>query len=282
MSGRRLEFCGKCGVRFDEANSIPKRYTRNGVLRTTRRCKNCSGWGKAKARSQRSYRKKVKVLRTYRETGSLSQAAAGGGVSTTRAHQMLAAAKAIRRPLAVFPVSLIRKALALYASGLSCREAAARIARETKYRPTDVWIFRHAKRAGILRSHSRAMQLAAATHYKKDFDAIRRAARKLAEKNLWSVTHISKVLGVSSHVVVAALPRSLRCGRSLANERRAWQAFLPDVELRRERRDRVVFLRQRGYSYAEIMAATGLSKPTVTRYLQLAGMTARTRAGRQI
>lgn len=166
-----------------------------------------------------------------------------------------------------------RRSLELYRQGLSCRRVAELLRREFDPAPSQQWIFERVQEAGLLRSKSRAMELREARRHGKDYDTLRAVARRLAEEKLWSVRRIAIELGVGKSVVKRCLDANFVLNPSEATLRRKWQAYHPDVELRRELRDHVARLRESGRKLREIVAATGLSLATVTKYLREAGLT---------
>jgi transposase len=167
-----------------------------------------------------------------------------------------------------FTTRVTREALRFYAQGLSCRKVAAILSITFDPAPSQETIYQWARVAGIIRTKTRANELREARRQGKNFDAIREEARHLAVDRLWSVRRISEQLHVSRGVVTRALAGSYESREHLltpreATIRRKWQAYLPDVEQRRARRDEVIDRRERGETYTSIAAALGVSRSTV-------------------
>lgn len=213
------------------------------------------------------------VFAEYARTASIRLAAAAADMTQSWAYKLLREADLIRTHPPVFTARQAREAIALYRTGISCREVARTMAESHSPAPSQQWVFIRVQEAGILRSKSRTMQMRESRRHGKDFDRIRAIARVLAAEKLWSVRKIAEHLGVSKRTVHRALPASLRCNPSLATERRAWQAYLPDVERRRALRDEVIARRERGETYPQIRQGTGLSTSTISLYLHRAGLT---------
>lgn len=171
----------------------------------------------------------------------------------------------------VFRSLLIREALELYARGWSCRTVAADLARRYDPAPSQQWVYERVRDAGVVRSKSRAMELREARRHGKNYDRLRREARRLAVEGHLSIREISRRLGVSRNMVQRTVPE-LKTSRREATIRRCWFADLPDVKRRQERRELVVRLRREGKKYREISAATGLCWATIYLYLRAAGL----------
>lgn len=172
---------------------------------------------------------------------------------------------------------LMSEALELHESGLSPRGVADELRTRHGSAPSHETIREWVHKFGSPRSRSRAMELRMARQIGKDYDAIRAEARRLAEEELWSVKRIADHLGVAKSLVRRAIADEHLLDLGEAILRRCWQAFLPDVEVRRARRDAVLKLRERGWTYPQIAAATGVSEAMISVYLRRAGMTKPTR-----
>lgn len=211
----------------------------------------------------------ARLRKAFDRTHNVADAANAAGVSLPTAYRVLADQI---RPT-TFRTRMRKEALRLYASGLSCRAVALELKKAHDAAPSQESIHQWAKAAGILRTKSRADELQNARRHGRNYDELRKQARHLAEENLWSVRRISEHLGVTRKVVQRAIAREHRLDPSEATERRQWQAYLPDVEARRARRDDVIARREKGQTYPEIVAATGLSAATVFTYCKRAGLT---------
>lgn len=198
------------------------------------------------------------------------------GVSEGWAYLVVRDAGLVRRPTPAWPSSLIHQAKALYLTGLPCREVAAELARRLAPAPapTGQWVFQHMQRLGLLRTHSRAKEIEQARRHGRDYDAIRAEAVELVRERRWSARRAARHLGVTTGVVMRALPQELRqAAGPEAQRRRWWEAESPEVEARLDRRAEVVYRRRDlGQSYAEIHEATGISTHTIHRYLRSAGL----------
>lgn len=207
----------------------------------------------------------------YRRTGSVPEAAKAGCVSVATAYRHLANEHLSRVP--TFKTRIRREALKLYASGLSSRAVVRELEKSYSPAPSQESICQWAKAAGILRSKTRANELRAKRVHQKDYDRIRQIARQLSDERQLSPMHIARVLGVQKSVIRRAIARDQRLDPSEATLRRKWQADLPDVNERLHKRETVITMRERGATYPQIIAATGLSQSTVSIYLRSAGLT---------
>ncbi|MGA7617018.1 MAG: hypothetical protein WBX15_17745 [Thermoanaerobaculia bacterium] len=183
----------------------------------------------------------------------------------------------MKRAWPTYTARQAHRAVELYRSGLSTSLVAQEIGGVSRE-----WVRVQVVAAGILRSKSHAMRLRMAREKGRDYEQLRREALELATEQLMSVRAIAKYLSVSTNFVKQAIPRELRCNPKDATLRRKWQAFLPDVEARRERRERVILMRRGGATYARIIAETGVCQATVYRYLSEAGLTGSLRDQRRM
>jgi transposase-like protein len=212
----------------------------------------------------------------YRRTRSVCAAARAARVSLPTAYRYLADQH--RSAVPTFKTRIRNEALRLYLSGLSCRAVARELAKTHRPAPSQESVHQWMKAAGVLRSKRRSDELMNARVHGRDYDQIRRDARRLAADKLWSVRRIAETLQVSRGVVKRAIARSpLRPDHILnpadATLRRMWQAYLPDVEERRRVRDEVITRRERGETLKSIAVATGKSEATVWKYCREAGLT---------
>jgi hypothetical protein len=226
-----------------------------------------------KRRRKYGRRRRRQVIIKYRQNGSLEKTAAAVGCSRSFAYKVLVDAGEIVNHPPVFTTKVVRDAIALYGSGLSARATVVELNKTHNPPPSQQWVFERVREAGIARSHARANEIREMQRLGKDFDLIRRIARRIATEKLWSAKMIARHLGVSTKTITRALPPGLRCDASLATQRRKWQAYLPDVDRRRALRDDVIALRLRKTTIAAIVSTTGLSKSTVCLYLKRAGLT---------
>lgn len=215
-----------------------------------------------------------RVLGAYRRLKSIEKAAATAGVSPSWAYSVLDQADLIAHRTPVYPVSLIQEAERLYVEErLSCRGVAARLAETYDPAPSQEWVYQRLRERGVLRSKSRALRVRNGRENSKDYDALAAEAAKLAANRKLSIRRIAQDLGVSRNMARQAVRKADRCNPSRATRRRAWEADLPDVEDRLDRRARVIYLRRElGKTYAEIAAATGLARSTICVYLKDAGL----------
>ena len=175
-------------------------------------------------------------------------------------------------PMRSWPTAMMREALALYSQGYSSRAVTAELRRRHETAPTDQAVYRWAKAAGILRSRSRSLELAQGLRRRRNYDKLRRIARELACEKLWSARRIAIHLKVSRGFVTRSIPPEHRLDIAAATTRRFWQAYLPDVEARRARRDEVITRRRNFESLDAIAATTGLHKTTVLSICREAGL----------
>jgi transposase len=205
----------------------------------------------------------------FKRSGSIARAAEYAKVSLPTAYRHLGAfAKELG-----YRAPVQREALRLYASGLSTKGVAAALAEKYNPSPSRQTVWDWVRSAGIVRSKGRAQEIRACTENRRDYAALRRQVRELAEEKLWSVRAIARHLGVSRNFVKCWIPREYRCELSTSIERRAWQAYHPDVERRRTLFDQVVALRERGRKLEDIVVETGLSRSTVWVWCKRAGLT---------
>lgn len=217
----------------------------------------------------------ARLRAAYRRTASVPAAARAAGVSLPTAYRVLA--EELKPVVHVYKTRLRQEAKRLYASGMSCREVARELAKTHSPTPTHESIRGWMAAAGILRGIRRALELRAIRERGKDYDRIRAIARRLSNEKQLSPSHIARVLGVQKSVIRRVLDRDQRLDSAEATLRRNWQADLPDVHERLRKRELVVTLRERGATYPQIKATTGLSAATVYKYLREAGLTKATR-----
>jgi hypothetical protein len=221
---------------------------------------------------------KLAVIRAYKRLGSAPKAAAELGVSKHWAHKVVAAAGIVRRPTPSLPATLAREAAEIYATGLSIRLVVDELARRhpDQRPPSHEWVRSQLKRLGVVRTVSRGQQLRRAHELGRDLDAARAEAVALVTECRLSPREAGRRVGLSKTFVVNALPGEARLDPRGARLRRAWEAELPDVEARLDRRAEVLYRRRElGQTYDEICEATGLAKATVSFYLRQAGFTGR-------
>lgn len=208
---------------------------------------------------------------TYARTSSIAESARAAGVSLPTAYRVLAKVHAPAVP--VFKTGIRKEAQRLYETGLSCRAVAEELAKVHSPAPSQESIHQWMRNAGVLRTKSRAMELREAKKHGKDYDRIRQQARRLVIEEALCEKSAAKILGVGRKVVERALPEDERVtDPSEAMLRRKWQSNLPDVEQRRAIRDEVIARRERGETLDQIVAATGKSKATVSKYIRDAGL----------
>lgn len=218
-----------------------------------------------------------RVLAAYARGASVTEAARRAGISTTTAYRILDDAGVVKRT-PVYPAWLIGEAERLYVEErLSCRGVVKALARRFDRAPSQQWVFDHLRRRGVLRTKSDADRIQNSRRTGKDYSALRRTARRLAQEKRWSVRHIARVLDVSRGMVRRSVDPVDRCDPSQATTRRAWQAEHPDVESRLDKHASAVFWRRQGRTYREIAGLTGLSIATIYLALKAAGMTRRQR-----
>lgn len=213
------------------------------------------------------------LLAEYERTHSVADASAASGVCVPSAYRILSQVGIFKAATPQYKTALRRRAVDLYRKGLSCRAIEKAFRSEFSPAPSRAIINDWVKSAGVVRTRSRADELMNARLNGRDYDQMRKRVLYLATEKLWSIRRIANELGVSRNFVARAVPRSYHCDPAEATERRAWQAFHPDVERRRAKRDLVVTLRERGLTYPQITEKTGVSKAMVYRYCRLAGLT---------
>jgi hypothetical protein len=213
-----------------------------------------------------------RIVTTYALCGSLQRTADVCGVHRMTAYKHLKRLGLVRdRP--TYTARLAREAVSLYASGMSAQDVSDELRNRHGNAPNAEWVRWHVRKAGTQRSRSRASEIANKKRFGRDYDAIRKEARKLAEEKLWSVRRIALHLGVSTKMVSLAIPHEHRLGLRDALIRANWQAYVPKVERRRALQDRVIALRMGGATYPEIEAQTGVRTHTVWYWLRMCGLT---------
>jgi hypothetical protein len=174
-----------------------------------------------------------RVRAEYRRMRSHVKAAAAAGVSSAWAYKILRKhgdVRAAGRQTRQYTARQRSEALELYASGLSCGLVAAEMVRRQGSRaPGRQSVYTWVIEAGLLRSRARAMELRMARELRKNMDALRVEAKRLAEEKLWSVRRIALHLGVGRNTVNRVIEAEDHCDPSEAMLRRKWEAELPDV-----------------------------------------------------
>jgi len=189
-----------------------------------------------------------------------------------------------------FTTRHVKAAIALYNTGLGCPSVKARLrARFGDPSPSEFWIRRVVRAAGLLRSTSRALELRWMRETGRDYDRLRPIALSLSRDRDLSLQQIADELGVSPNfarqLTVYArrrraeelegevAPATLSNPKAFGAWRRAWLADTPETHARRERVARCAELYLEGKSYQEISAATGAPVGSIVKHLQSAGIT---------
>lgn len=186
-----------------------------------------------------------------------------------------------------FTTAHLRAMLPLYERGLSTREIAATLAHQFSPSPSRQWVLDQAKRLGIARTRTRAMELRMVREMGRDYDALRDTAIRLATDENLTPRMIARRLGVSltfarrccriagwlDDIDATARRRGKRFDRtSRGMLRRLWLANIPATRRRRDRLNRVADLRRTGKTYREIHRETGTPLGSIGFLLRIAGL----------
>lgn len=224
------------------------------------------------------------IVAAYRRLRSVEKAAAKAGASVYRARKVLAASGEIASRSSL-PAWMVREVRAIYAEVKSSHLVVGEMRRRYpgQRTPSRSWVRATLKAYGELLTTARASQVRAMREHGRDFDALRAEAARLATDSKLSAAEIGRRLQVSEHFALAAMPSESRLPNGPAHIRRAWEAELPDVEARLDRRAEVIYRRRDlGQTHPEISAATGIPKSTVRDYLRAAGLTGKAARRRAI
>jgi len=224
--------------------------------------------------SRRRYgaRRRRSALDLYRSGRSLEQVAVELGVSVSWVYGIVAKGGEMRNVSPSWSAALIPRTLELYLEQrLSCRAVAEQLARELDGDgPSHEWVATRLRERGLLRDKSASQRARRKVQARRDYTVLEEGARGLYRQG-FGVPAIAKRLDVSRRSV-KRWTADLRRDPATAQRAKKWTAPTEDVRQRLRRRALVVELRQTGATYAAIVAATGVSKPTVYLYLRAAGL----------
>lgn len=217
---------------------------------------------------------RARVLANYARTSSHTAAARAAGVSPGWAYGVLKRNSRIADQNC-FTARTMLEARRLYVEErLSCRGVVARLrAAGVDPAPSQQTVFDYLRRAGVLRTKSQADVIQNGRRNGRDYEAIGPVARELARERRWSVHRIARELDISRNAVKRHLEAEDRCDAAEATRRAQWEADTPEARARRERRIQVMQLRIAGKKLREIVAAVGVSLPTVCTWLREDGLT---------
>lgn len=172
-----------------------------------------------------------------------------------------------------YSMLIVREALALYVTPMGILGVRDELQRRHGFGPSHQTIAIWVRAAGIARTPAESRAMAVRTMWQKDHDAIRTEARRLIYEESYTRNAAAMKLGVGAHTLRSLIPADECPTRSEAVASGWWQRNDEKTNKRRERRDRVLSMRESGSSYQQIADATGLCTGTVRRYLHDAGMT---------